>query len=114
MGYQWLARQEQRHAVPGLAGIERKKGCKLAHIDECDIAYIEPHGLIVMDHGGAASDMEDREVMVRAIEANIAVGSLDSLGIGAHVGGNKPVYTEGTHPTRKGARFDAFGIETAT
>src|SRR6266850_770622 len=82
-------------------------------IDERNVAYSELCRLIDLGHFSLPSDLEDYEIMIRAIAANIPVAPLYPVIRATGVPGPppdlyrsclKPACIEGTYPTGKGVR----------
>jgi hypothetical protein len=79
-------RQKKGYGLPQL-GLHARKECRgPSHVDQHDIAHITSQGLFVVGHRGLAGDLKDRDVVVRAIEANIPLRPLDSLSIRTNLG----------------------------
>jgi hypothetical protein len=55
--------------------------------------------------------LEHREIIIRAIEANIAMRPLDSMSIGTNLGRSEPADVKGTHTAGKGVGFHTFRVE---
>ena len=55
-----------------------------SRIDESDIAHRESHGLIIVGHRQLATGRKEREIVVRVVAANVLIGPLDPLSIGAY------------------------------
>ena len=85
MGNQCLAGQVKRYGVPrrvlAICRICHRKSC----IDECNVARSQSDGLVVVCHRQLSINLKHREVVVRAIQANISIGPLDALSVAANV-----------------------------
>src|SRR2546421_12099954 len=79
-------RQKKGYGLPQLGPHARKERRGPSHVDQHDIAHIASQGLFVVGHRGLAGDLKDRDVVVRAIEANIPLRPLDSLSIRTNLG----------------------------
>jgi hypothetical protein len=80
------ARHKKSYGLPELGRLARKECRGPSRIDQHDIAHIASQGLFVMGHCGLAGDLKDRDVVVRAIEANVPLRPLDSLSIRTNLG----------------------------
>src|SRR5271169_951600 len=111
MSDQFLARQVERNIAPQLAPmVIGEELCGPGCIAEDDIPYVQSHGLVVLCQHGPAADRKENEIMICAVESNIAIVALHSTGITSGSQGLEPVDIDRAYPTRKRIGLDARRI----
>jgi hypothetical protein len=66
--------------------------------------------LVVVSRCCLVADLEDSEVVIRAIEAYIPVRPLDSVSIATDIQCREPADAHWAQPTGKGVGFDTFRV----
>jgi hypothetical protein len=107
VGHQFLPGQLKGEIMPRLF-VEKLDGT--SRIDQDGVAYREPDGLLVLSHEGLTAKPKESEVIIRTVEANVAMVAFDSRGIAPRIHCFKSAEVDRAYPTRKGIRLDTFRI----
>jgi hypothetical protein len=86
MGEEQPARQKKSYGFPQLGPLARKECHGPSRIDQHDIAHFASQSQFVVGHRQLTGNLKDRDIVVRAIEANIPLRPLYSLRIRTNLG----------------------------